>query len=301
VLVARSRLAVCLYALLGVLIALAGLWRYSANKEWLSGTWPVAFWCGVAAAGIVLFELLLFARKKLRGWRRFPGSARLWMRWHIWLGLLAIPLALVHSGFKLFAGVFSVSTWTIWLFLATSASGIWGLVVQQFLPRRLFDGVPEETVADGIDHLMARYAKDAKDLVEALTLTLDEPAPDPEADRHAPAATIVRPLAAPSVAKQLWKLFDDEVGPYLEGRKPQSALRSPEQARVLFAVLAQQLPDHAQEPARRLEHFCKARRQADRQKRIHFWLHNWLWVHFPLSVALLVLLTWHIIAALKWW
>ena len=46
---------------------------------------------------------------------------------------------------------------------------------------------------------------------------------------------------------------------------------------------------------------CEERRQWDRQARLHFWLHNWLWVHFPLSVALVVLMFVHIWAALKYW
>jgi hypothetical protein len=293
---------VWLYAFFVSLTAFSLVWPFVARKEWLSGAWPGAFWCGAAAAAIVLFEWSLFVRKRWRGSRYLPGSARFWMRWHIWLGLLAIPLALVHSGGRLFAGAFSVSTWALWLFLATSASGIWGLVVQQWLPRRLFDEVPEETVAAGIDHLMARYAQDAQELVEALTLTLAEPAPDLALDLPAPAATAcVRPLAARPVAEQLRRFFDDEVRPYLRGLKPRSSLRSAEQARALFAGLSRQLPEHAQEHARRLEHFCEARRQADRQKRIHFWLHGWLWAHFPLSAALLVFLAWHAAAAMKWW
>ncbi len=297
-LVARSRL----YASLGLLIGLFPLLWVLADRTRLSGTWPVAFWCGVAAAGIVLFELSLFVRKRaFRGSRRVPGLVQTWMRWHIWLGLLAIPLALVHSGFRLFAGPLSVSTWTIWLFVATSASGIWGLIVQQFLPRRLFDHVPEETVAAGIDHLMARYADDARELVEALTLTLDEPAPAPEADLHGPAATCVRPLTARSVAEQLRRFVRDEVEPYLRGDEPRSPLRSAEQARVLFMGLSRRLPEHAQEHARRLEHLCEARRQADRQRRIQSWLSGWLWVHIALSGALLVLLVWHTIASMKWW
>jgi hypothetical protein len=224
------------------------------------------------------------------------------MRPHIWLGLLAIPLVLVHSGFKLWAGVYSVSTWTIWLFLAVSASGIWGLLMQQLLPRRLFDEVPEETVAAGIDHLMNRYAQDARELVEALSLSLEEPVPARPADPMVPGrAAAVRPLVTPAVAEKLQGFFFKEVEPYLQGHKPNSDLRSPERARLLFAGLSQQFPEDAQQYAQRLEYFCEARRQADRQKRIHRWLHNWLWFHLPVSVALLVALVWHASAAMKWW
>jgi hypothetical protein len=50
-----------------------------------------------------------------------------------------------------------------------------------------------------------------------------------------------------------------------------------------------------------LEDLCNQRRQLILQSKIHFWLHNWLWVHLPLSVALIVLMFVHIFVALKYW
>ena len=38
----------------------------------------------------------------------------------------------------------------------------------------------------------------------------------------------------------------------------------------------------------RLETFCNERRQLATQERLHRWLHGWLYLHIPLSVALLV-------------
>ena len=221
------------------------------------------------------------------------------MRLHIWLGLLAIPLAVVHSGVRLFGGVLSVSTWTVWLFLATSASGIWGLVVQQFLPRRLFDEIPEETVAAGIDHLMSRYAKDARELVEALTLALGEPAPEDGAGvrRQPPASARWPAVRRPATANLLRRRARAVPG----GAQPDiaPALRGAGARPLRGAVAA--VPGAAQQHTRRLEHFCEARRQADRQKRLQFFLSGWLWVHVPLSAALLVFLVWHAVAAMKWW
>ena len=34
---------------------------------------------------------------------------------------------------------------------------------------------------------------------------------------------------------------------------------------------------------------------------MHFWLHSWLWVHFPLSIALVILMGVHVFAAFKFW
>ena len=54
---------------------------------------------GVLGGLIILFEFLLWFRKKVRVWR--IGRAQTWLRAHIWLGLLCVPLLIYHSGFRL--------------------------------------------------------------------------------------------------------------------------------------------------------------------------------------------------------
>src|SRR6202035_4104613 len=105
-----------------------GLARFGV-VDFPSGSDGVGFVCGAIAGLIVLFEMLLWGRKKCRCRRRLfflipLGPARWWMFLHIWLGLLALPLAIVHSGFH-FGG--PLSAWVLALFLIVSASGVWGL------------------------------------------------------------------------------------------------------------------------------------------------------------------------------
>ena len=47
-----------------------------------------------------------------------------------------------------------------------------------------------------------------------------------------------------------------------------------------------------------LEAICQERRAYAEQERIHHWLHGWLLLHIPLSLALLVLGTLHAILSL---
>jgi hypothetical protein len=49
-----------------------------------------------------------------------------------------------------------------------------------------------------------------------------------------------------------------------------------------------------------MEELCERRRQLNVQRRLHFWLHNWLWLHLPLSLALLALLVGHVFWALRY-
>ena len=270
----------------------------AASLGWLS--WPtgsggVGFWFGVLAAAIIVFEMLLSLRKRV--WRGrhqvfgIPlGRAQKWMRLHIWLGLLAIPLAIIHSGYK-FAGVGSPSAWTMLTFLVVSASGVWGLALQQFLPRQIFEEVADETIAAEIGTVTERDIIDAEQMLRKLAeeTVLTGRAGSPVA------------LAAPS-ANRLQELFDREIKPYLlEGHKRRTPLRSVSGAGALFSQLHRELPEHAYEAARRLERLCDVRRQRDHQRWLDGWLHAWLLVHIPLAVALVLLLTWHIVTALKLW
>ena len=70
----------------------------SGSWTWPGGGSPPGFAYGVLGGGIILFEMLLWPRKSLwRGWRL--GRTKLWMTAHIWLGLLTLPLLLLHGGF----------------------------------------------------------------------------------------------------------------------------------------------------------------------------------------------------------
>jgi hypothetical protein len=85
------------------------------------------------------------------------------------------------------------------------------------------------------------------------------------------------------------------------GTASNSPLADASRGALVFQSFKTQLPPAAHEIVDALESFCRQRRQWDSQARLHFWLHNWLWIHFPLSVALLVMMAVHVFVALKFW
>src|SRR5438270_1999564 len=87
------------------------------------------------------------------------------MRWHIWLGLVCLPVVIVHAGFGFGGPLTSV---TLLLFLLVTASGVWGLVMQQWLPQKLLSEIPDETVASQINLVGEYHAAEALRLVDAL-------------------------------------------------------------------------------------------------------------------------------------
>jgi hypothetical protein len=220
------------------------------------------------------------------------------MFWHVWLGLIAVPLAIIHSGFSLGG---PLAAWVLTLFLIVCASGIWGLLMQQLIPRRLLDDIPAESIVTEMDTLMKEYIIEANGLLAPYRTAAGRAERGPELSS---VETIIRAPAAYRPT-QLAVFFDSRIVPYLlRGRRSGSPLHSRAQAARLFGQLRQgpdaEIGDFVN-VVDRLEAICESRRQFDAQARLYFWLHNWLCVHAPLSWALVVLLTAHAVVALKVW
>ncbi|HEX7450097.1 MAG TPA: hypothetical protein VF306_21230 [Pirellulales bacterium] len=95
------------------------------------------------------------------------------------------------------------------------------------------------------------------------------------------------------------RFYLDQVRPFLgAGYLRQSLLADGVQAEGQFAAIGAVLPEPLQPVIARLASLCEERRQLATQVRIHHWLHGWLLLHVPLSVALLVLGVVHVIASL---
>ena len=68
----------------------------------------------------------------------------------------------------------------------------------------------------------------------------------------------------------------------------------------VFAGLRTLLPAPAHVTLADLEDICGEGRQLTRQERLHHWLHGWLLLHIPLSLALILLGAIHAIMALRY-
>jgi hypothetical protein len=94
--------------------------------------------------------------------------------------------------------------------------------------------------------------------------------------------------------------YEQDVRPFLAPVvAPGNALLNPVQVEARFSKL-RRLPgmEEIEGEIEKLAQFCEERRLLLEQERIHFWLHSWLLIHVPLSVALLVLGVLHIVTAL---
>jgi hypothetical protein len=288
------------------------------STDWPGGSSLVGFSFGVLGGLIILFECFLWVRKNLlRTWR--IGPTQDWMRAHIWLGLLALPLLIYHSGFRLGGTLTSV---LMILLVIVVASGVWGLALQQVLPRFMLDRLPAETIYSQIDNVAKQLSEQA--LLVVKNTCGSEPSKEPSAEQESTATGPVSYLTIGTVrtagkvrgkviqtrradspipeTEALRIFFQATVDPFLRGEGfGDSPLRLPSLASRLFENLKARIPPEAHPAVDTLEELCEQRRQLESQSRAHFWLHCWLWVHLPLSAALLLLMGLHAFYALRYW
>ncbi len=116
----------------------------------IGGT-PLGLVLGTVAFGIFVFAALLGVRKRLPKWRL--GTMQRWLRAHIWLTLLTIPLILLHSGFRLGG---PMTTLLMGLYAVVMVSGIYGLILQHKLPTLMKERLPAEIVYEQIPNIRAQ-------------------------------------------------------------------------------------------------------------------------------------------------
>ncbi len=85
---------------------------------------------GYISLAFVIFEMVLVARKRSRGWKiklSIPGSMQLWRKLHIFLGVGLLAIVLVHT-----IGVTGINFNAIflWVFFGVSLSALVGVVAE---------------------------------------------------------------------------------------------------------------------------------------------------------------------------
>ena len=97
------------------------------------------------------------------------------------------------------------------------------------------------------------------------------------------------------------KFYLTEMRPFLEQPRQHGArLRDADKAQTAFSGLRTRMPQTVLETVDDLEDICDEARQLLRQEQLHQWLHGWLLVHIPISLALIVLGAVHAVMALRW-
>jgi hypothetical protein len=279
---------------------------------------------GSVGFGFMIFAALLGARKRVPTWRL--GRAQAWMRGHLWLGLLSLPLILFHGGFH-FGG--TLTRVLMWLLIITVGSGLFGAMLQNYVPRMMTTEVPLETIYAEIGHVQKLLREEADRVVESICGAMGLARNEEEGQRAGgftalrPIAAGVAPLrtsaavsagasAAVAPATETILLSETESAPlkrfYLQElrvfldrpRRRGQRLGDADKAKMAFAGLKTVLPIAAHSTVSDLEEICDEARQLVRQERLHRWLYGWLLLHIPLSLALMLLGAVHAVMALRY-
>ena len=260
-----------------------------------SGSSPVGLGFGIAGFAFMIFAALLGARKKVPVWRL--GRAQSWMRGHLWLGFLSLPLILFHGGFH-FGG--PLTTTLMVLLILVVGSGVFGAVLQNYMPNVIRVEVPLETVFEQIDRVRGRLLEEADEFVASASVASGSPLIITTQERGGVIADEL-PAISEADVMPLQKFYTREMRPFLEHPGARGhALSESANARAMFQGLRTLLPPALHETVKDLEDICEEERQLRQQVRLHHWLHGWLLFHIPLSLALLLLGAVHAIVALRY-
>jgi hypothetical protein len=254
---------------------------------------------GVIGYGMMLYAGLLGARKKKPIWR--IGRTQAWMRGHLWLGTLSLILILFHGGFH-FRGPLTALLMT--LFFIVIISGWVGAAIQHYVPRMMTSRVPMETIYEEIPHVRAQLRQEADQLVATICGPLDSGiSPEFALPGQPSESAAVTTLVDIEVADRMHfrEVYMRKVRPFLENPDdPGAELANPRRAGEVFESLRRLLVAPVHGVLNDLENICEEEHQLRRQIRIYRWLHGWLLVHVPLSIALLVLGAVHAVMALRY-
>lgn len=227
------------------------------------GTAP-GYLLGTVSVLLILWLTMLGVRK--RAMTRGRWSLKGWTSAHVWLGLSLVVLATLHSGFRFGLDVHTLA-WA--LMVLVILSGVYGIVVYAALPPALGDSRGELTRPQMIDAL-AKLDAQLEAAAQPLSL--------------ADAAVVRRALAEdPFAAGVLRRLSGSEAGSAT--RRAAVSLG----AKGETAVVAT------------LERKALALAQIRRHLRVRALLEIWLYVHVPLTFALIAALAAHILSVFFYW
>lgn len=250
---------------------------------------------GCSGYALMIYAALLGLRKK------FPllrlGRASTWMRGHLWLGSLSFPLLLLHAGF---AANGALTYWLMVLLIAVIVTGVLGALVQHFLPTLMTKLVPLETIYEEIPKVRLHLRAEADKLVAPLLGSSGSGAPSfVWGARPAKAEQVASIELAPDLWERFRQTYSETIYPFLQDpENVKNDCSDKDHSAAFFAGLRIAFPAAVHQMLADLESICEEERQLIRQKTMYRWLHGWLLIHVPLSLALILLGGIHAVVAL---
>lgn len=226
----------------------------------------ICLWMGIVASVLFVGLALYPARRKALA-RPF-GTAQTWIQLHVWGGLLAAILVLVHQAFRLPGGTMG---WLLFLLtLWVTFSGFLGVFLQKYYPVILSRNLTVEVLFDRIPELVGRLPGEGDKLVEG-------------------ASDVLRGF------------YQSEVRPSLAGLAPSwgylTDVRGGRDRRLApFARITQFLTEDEQRKLEDLKTIFVEKLELDAHYSVQRALRLWTVLHVPPAGVLMGLLAVHVVA-----
>ena len=264
------------YLRFGALLALICVVAYAAHQPLTApngGTW---LGYGLGGIGALLILWLMWFGVRKRRYNRGPGLLEDWLSAHVYLGLALIVVATLHTGFQF---GWNVHTLAYGLMLAVILSGVFGVYAYMRFPSMMTENRRSLT----LDQMLAQMSElDAECREVAMTLGDQVNAAVLDASENT--------RIGGGVLRQL------------SGREPDCATA---RALVRVRTLADQSDMSEAAPLRRLISLLTRKdellRRARRDVQLKALMDIWLYVHVPLSFALLAALLAHVVSVFYYW
>lgn len=259
-------------------IALIGLYIFVPLPGTHFGSSWLGYTLGTVGALLILWLTMLGMRKRAIT----PGrwSLKGWTSAHVYLGLCLTVIGTLHSGFHLGWNVHTLA-WA--LMLIVIASGIFGIWVYATMPQALSANRYDE-----------EGAITEKQMIEALR-SLDRQIHDAAQPLDPESATLVgKSLDEDPFAGTFWNR--------ITGNYPKCATRST--AAELRRMRAYR-PRIANDPLDKVDALLTRKEAMLGRMRRHLklksWLQAWLYIHVPVTFALIAALSAHIVSVFFYW
>jgi hypothetical protein len=261
------------------------------------GTW-LGYTLGTIAALLIVWLMLLGIRKRRYGNRL--GTMLGWASAHAYLGTSLIVITFLHCGFQLGLNIHTIALVLMLIVIASGMFGVFAYLRYPALMTRNRDNTTRQAMIDEIGEL----DQQALALADAV---------DPKIH-----AAILRSNERTTIGGSAWRLLRpreetdsalDQVRAFLEQRDREK--RGNEQTRdmpTMFAMvdfLSSRAADSKNEALRKLMDVLARKKtvvaRITRDLQLQALMEVWLYLHVPLSFALLAALAAHIVSVFFYW
>lgn len=280
------------YLWLAIGVSAASILAYAWHdpQEPPNGGTALGYTLGTLAAALIAWLALFGVRK--RRYASTLGSVQGWLSAHVYLGLALVVVAFLHSGFQF---AWNIHTLALALMLLVVASGIYGIAVYLRYPEKLSqnrDGQSRAELLDQLDDIDRRSRRVATGLgAEFLEFVSSG------IQRTQLGATLWQRLRGHDSSQILLRQGGETKIVANPGQEAALDWLAEQQSRAADAATSAGIG----ELSALIRNKRKLLKQIAEDLRLQATLDTWLYLHVPLTAALLMALAAHILTVFLYW